>query len=71
MGELESKRRAGPRARRGGPTPAKRCVQERGEFFAHLVLQAQARDVITYSDVADYLSIRVKHVDKVQALLGG
>jgi hypothetical protein len=33
------------------------------------VLEAKERDLITYSDVADYLSVRVKHLDRVQGLL--
>jgi len=69
--ELEDRRPAQPKARKGGPPPARRCVQEKGEYFANLVFQAQTRDLITYSDVADYLSVRVKHVSEVQSLLGG
>ncbi|MFW6164472.1 MAG: ImmA/IrrE family metallo-endopeptidase [Planctomycetota bacterium] len=67
--QLQERRPAQPKARRGGPPPAKRCVQQKGEYFANLVFEAQARDLITYSDVADYLSVRVKHFDKVQSLL--
>ena len=68
--ELEDRGRAQPRARKGGPPPARRCVQEKGQYFANLVFQAQTHELITYSDVADYLSVRVRHVSEVQSLLG-
>jgi len=49
--------------------PAKRCVRERGRLFTSLVLEAKERDLITYSDVADYLSLRLKHLPKLHTLL--
>jgi len=52
-----------------GIPPAKRCIQEKGPQFTSLILEAKDRDLITYSDVADYLSIRVKHLEKVQSLI--
>jgi len=52
-----------------GIPPAKRCIQEKGPRFTSLILEANDRDLITYSDVADYLSIRVKHLEKVQSLI--
>jgi hypothetical protein len=58
------------RRRSFGLHPARRCVQEKGPRFTSLVLEAKDRELITYSDVADYLSIRMKHLDKVQSLLG-
>jgi hypothetical protein len=69
--ELESQQPGAQARARRGPSPAMRCVQERGSYFPGLVFQAQARDLITYSDVADYLSIRLRHLDRVQSLLGG
>jgi hypothetical protein len=35
-----------------------------------LVLGARERDLITYRDVADYLSLRVQHFDAVEAMVG-
>lgn len=59
-----------PRKRSGFGIPlAKRCIEERGTLFTGLVLKAKERDLITYSDVADYLSIKMKHLDKVRSLL--
>ena len=52
-----------------GVSPARRCVGQKGRPFASMVLEAKERDLITYSDVADYLSVRVKHLDSVQGLL--
>lgn len=48
---------------------SKRCVLENGRFFVSLALDAAAKDRITSSDLADYLSIDLKHVDKVEALV--
>jgi hypothetical protein len=52
-----------------GLSPARRCVAQRGRLFASTVLEAKERDLITYSDVADFLSVRVKHLDSIQGLL--
>ena len=52
-----------------GVSPARRCVGQKGRLFTSVVLEAKERDLITYSDVADYLSVRVKHLDSVQSLL--
>jgi Zn-dependent peptidase ImmA (M78 family)/DNA-binding XRE family transcriptional regulator len=52
-----------------GVSPARRCVGQKGRLFTSVVLEAKERDLITYSDVADYLSVRVKHLDRVQGLL--
>ena len=52
-----------------GVSPARRCVGQKGRLFASMVLEAKEHDLITYSDVADYLSVRVKHLDSVQSLL--
>ena len=69
--EWESQREAiGRKGGFFGITRARRCVQEKGPLFISLVLEARERDLITYSDVADYLSIRMKHLDKVQSFLG-
>ena len=35
-----------------------------------MVLEAKARDLITYRDVADYLALRMKHFDAVAAMVG-
>jgi len=53
-----------------GPSAAQRCVGMRGKRFVRLVLGARERDLITYRDVADYLSLRVRHFDAVEAMVG-
>ena len=55
-----------PGGRQNSP---KRCVQERGVPFVSLVLESQRRDRITYSDIADYLGIRLKHLPKIEKLV--
>ena len=49
--------------------PPRRCLQEKGRRFVSLVVESNQRELITYSEVADYLSIRLKHLEKVQALI--
>ena len=48
---------------------SKRCISEKGRLFVSLALEAKERDLITYSDLADYLSIDLKHLDKLEATL--
>lgn len=56
--------------RRGfGPSPSRRCLQEKGRLFVSLVLDGRRKEAITYNDVADYLSLRVKHFDQLKALI--
>jgi Zn-dependent peptidase ImmA (M78 family) len=70
MRELEAQKAPPRRPRRGGLPAARRCLQQKGGRFVDLVLQAQSRDLITCSDVADYLSIKVKNIGEVESLLG-
>jgi Zn-dependent peptidase ImmA (M78 family) len=53
-----------------GLSPANKCLTERGPWFISLVLEGQARSLITYGDLADYLGLKLTHVPKVQAKLG-
>lgn len=55
--------------RGGGPPPSTKCIQENGAPFVSLVLESYKKDKITYSDVADYLRIRLKHLPKVEQLV--
>ena len=54
-----------------GPAPPRKCIQENGVPFVSLVLESYKKDKITYSDVADYLGIRLKHLPKVEQLVRG
>jgi len=52
-----------------GLPPARRCLQQKGPLFVQRVLEAKAQGLITYRDVADYLSIRLKYLDQVESLI--
>jgi Zn-dependent peptidase ImmA (M78 family)/DNA-binding XRE family transcriptional regulator len=54
----------------GGPVPpAKKCVAENGTFFTSLVIEAKGRGLVTYSDVTDYLDVRLKHLPEIESSL--
>lgn len=61
-----------PSTSRGGLAipPAQRCLRDNGRAAVSLVLEARHRGAITQRDVADYLGVRMKHVPKVELLLG-
>lgn len=56
---------------RGGRNLPKECVQNNGAPFVSLVLESHKKEKITYSDVADYLAIRLKHLSKVERFVRG
>lgn len=58
-----------PMKTKGGPSPSVRTVSELGTTFVSTVLRARERGRITDGDVTDYLSVRLKHLQKVQALV--
>lgn len=58
-----------PQRRGGGQRPAARTVSQFGAGFVSLVLGAHGRGVITFSDVADYLSLNLKHLPELQRLV--
>jgi Zn-dependent peptidase ImmA (M78 family) len=62
---------AGPRRQPNGgfSSPPIKTLAELGPTFVNRVLSAFDGGAITYSDVADYLSIRLKHVDRLRELL--
>jgi len=51
------------------PDPARRCIRERGIPFIDLTIEAYRQGQITYSDVADYLSVRTKYLPKIEKLI--
>jgi Zn-dependent peptidase ImmA (M78 family)/DNA-binding XRE family transcriptional regulator len=67
--ELEVQKKTPKRGRGFGMTTPKRCITENGRLFTAIALAAKERDSITYSDLADYLAIDLKYLDKVEALL--
>ena len=71
LADLESQQaEVAPRRSGVRRSAAQRCIGTRGKRFVRLVLGARARDLITYRDVADYLSLRVRHFDAVEAMAG-
>lgn len=58
------------RRSRFGPEPAVRVVSELGRSFVSAVLAAQQRGAIAETDLADYLSLSSKHVERVSELIG-
>jgi Zn-dependent peptidase ImmA (M78 family) len=67
--ELELQKKAPKRGSGFGMAIPKRCISENGRLFTAIALAAKERDSITYSDLADYLAIDLKYLDKVEALL--
>jgi Zn-dependent peptidase ImmA (M78 family) len=56
------------RKRKGGfASPALATLRGCGRRYTRLVLEARERGVITFRDVADFLSIRLKHLEKVSS----
>jgi Zn-dependent peptidase ImmA (M78 family)/transcriptional regulator with XRE-family HTH domain len=53
----------------GRRVPAKQCLRQNGVPFTARVLEAAERDIITYRDVSDYLSIGLKYFPAVETLL--
>ena len=47
--------------------PAKKCLAENGHLFTSLVLEGRARGMINFSDVADYLGLRLKYLREVES----
>jgi Zn-dependent peptidase ImmA (M78 family)/transcriptional regulator with XRE-family HTH domain len=67
--EWEAKSKEGQRKQKWGrQNPPKKCVQENGVPFVSLVLETHREEKITYRDVADYLTVPLKHLPKVEQL---
>lgn len=53
----------------GGPSPAAKAVNELGRAFVSSVLRAHERGLINDVDLTDFLSIRLKHLARLHALV--
>ena len=53
----------------GFMTPPQKCLQEKGKQFVSSILQGKERGIITTQDVIEYLSIKLKHLNKIQELI--
>jgi len=67
--EWEAELRETPRRRRGRRVPARQCVRQNGIPFTSLVLESAQQERITYRDVSDFLSIRLKYLPAVEAIV--
>lgn len=51
--------------KRGFITPIQKCIQEKGKKFISVVLEGKERGIITTADTIEYLSLKLKYVDKI------
>ncbi len=56
---------------KGGPPFFRRVLRANGHAFTGLVLSAYDEDLITGSDVAEYLGARLKHLRDLRQVVGG
>jgi len=49
-------------------TPAKKCVQEKGEKFILTVLESKEKGLITTQDLLEFLSINYQNLNKLEKL---
>lgn len=47
-------------------SPSQKCLQEKGRRFVSSVLHAKEQKVITVADTIEYLSIKLRHLGKIQ-----
>jgi Zn-dependent peptidase ImmA (M78 family)/transcriptional regulator with XRE-family HTH domain len=52
--------------KKGGLPPAQRALHERGRFLSRLILEALDRNILGYTDAADYLGVRPQHFEKIR-----
>lgn len=50
--------------------PEKKCLNEKGEKLISLVLKNKEKGLINYADTSEYLNLKLKYVDKLQAMVG-
>jgi Zn-dependent peptidase ImmA (M78 family) len=58
-----------PQRSKGGPPPHVKALSRLGPRFVSNVLDAYARGLLTTSDVADYLSLKTRHLPQLQRML--
>lgn len=68
--EEYTRREAEPRTT-GPVPPSTKAVIRAGHYFSQLVLSSYSHGLITGSDVADYLGVRLKHVPRIEQLVSG
>lgn len=48
-----------------GVPPPKKCLDDKGRLFVSLVMEGKQKNLVSYKDVSDYLSIKLKHLDEL------
>lgn len=67
--QRKAKAEAKAEERDGGPLPHVLTLKYNGRLFSRIVLSAYQREAITAADAWDYLKLRPKHFDRLQAEL--
>ena len=52
----------------GGPSQVQIALRERGRFFSRLILDALDRNILGYTDAADYLSVRPRDFERLRSM---
>jgi len=66
--DFQAKVKEKGKEKKGGPSPSRKAVQERGRFLTRTILDALDRQIIGYTEVADYLGVRLQHLDKIRQI---
>lgn len=64
--QADAEQHKAEKEKKGGMSPARRVTQERGRFFTRLVLEGLDREILGYTEVMDYLGVRLEHLEKVR-----
>jgi Zn-dependent peptidase ImmA (M78 family) len=67
--EHEERRQKPAVKKRGGPAPHVKTVSELGGGFVSRVLSAHDRGIVSDLEVADYFALKLRHLEKVEALV--
>lgn len=67
--EHEERRQKPAAKKKGGPAPHVKTVSELGGGFVSRVLSAHDRGLVSDLEVADYFALKLRHLEKVEALV--
>ena len=54
-----------------GQLPHRKCLSNRGNLFINLIFEAKEHGIICTNEMLDYLSIKLKYVDALKAIIKG
>ncbi len=69
--ELETEFKKKKKAKGGILAEAEKCIRKNGIRFSSLVLNAHRMGKINYSDISDYLDVKLRHIPKIEERLLG